>query len=170
MYFFTHHHQRAFQSELSLSRNTRFGSEPWRSFLKSSNTHRQDSHRRRKRGILLFYIIITKRSGEREGKREFESSTARARATEKKIVSHVIWFFLLFLVFSLLSREKNKATRVFSPKNLHLCRKKMVLGQNTRTKRTKTLDTQCTPLCLVFPPGALPGGHTHRSSGIPCGA
>jgi len=28
MYFFTHHHQRAFQSELSLSRNTRFGSEP----------------------------------------------------------------------------------------------------------------------------------------------
>ena len=43
------------------------------------------------------------------------------------------------------------------------------MGQNTR-REEKQLDTQCTPLCLVFPPGALPGGHTHRSCGIPCGA
>ena len=42
-------------------------------------------------------------------------------------------------------------------------------GAQTR-REEKQLDTQCTLLCLVFPPGALPGGHTHRSSGIPCGA
>ena len=44
-----------------------------------------------------------------------------------------------------------------------------ISGPKTRREQ-KQLDTQCTPLCLVFPPGALPGGHTHRSSGIPCGA
>ena len=42
-------------------------------------------------------------------------------------------------------------------------------GPKTR-REEKQLDTQCTPLYLVFPPGALPGGHTHRSCGIPCGA
>ena len=42
-------------------------------------------------------------------------------------------------------------------------------GPKTR-REEKQLDTQCTPLCLVFPPGALSGGHTHRSSGIPRGA
>ena len=44
-----------------------------------------------------------------------------------------------------------------------------IFGAQTR-REEKQLDTQCTPLCLVFPPGALPGGHTHRSCGIPCGA
>ena len=40
-----------------------------------------------------------------------------------------------------------------------------------KTRREeKQLETQCTLLCLVFPPGDLPGGHTHRSCGIPCGA
>ena len=55
---------------------------------------------------------------------------------------------------------------IFQAKSpIHLCRKK-----NEKKRERKELDTQCTPLCLVFPPGALPGGHTHRSYGIPCGA
>ena len=62
---------------------------------------------------------------------------------------------------------KKNATWVFSPKNFSFRRKNF--GAQTR-REEKQLDTQCTLLCLVFPPGALPGGHTHRSSGIPCGA
>ena len=65
------------------------------------------------------------------------------------------------------------ATLVFSPKNFQLRpKKKMLLWDKIREQRERktTRDARCTPLRLVFPPGFLPGGHTHRSSGIPCGA
>ena len=49
-------------------------------------------------------------------------------------------------------------------------KKKWCWDKIREQRERKQLDTQCTPLYLVFPPGALPGGHTHRSCGIPCGA
>ena len=40
-----------------------------------------------------------------------------------------------------------------------------------KTRREeKQLETQRTLLCLVFPPGALPGTHTQKSCVISCGA
>ena len=67
--------------------------------------------------------------------------------------------------------QENNATKVglFAEKFSTSAKKKKMENDKMRTKRKKNNSRRTMYLPrLVFPPGFLPGGHTRRSSGIPC--
>jgi len=58
--------------------------------------------------------------------------------------------------------RKKKFATCFLALSYKICFALKKISPKTR-REEKQLETQCTLLCLVFPPGALPGDHTHRS-------